>query len=145
MGETQSNSEKPTSPNSTDPSETPARRALNIGSYTEADMKSLYITVAGTVIGALLTVLIVGIGLILARGFREITYSTGIIGWVGLALYSFGIVGIWRRREPHHRDDDPKEEAAYTVLQLLIYGSVVFGFLALLVWVGLASGIAGGH
>jgi Na+/proline symporter len=106
------------------------------------------ITVGGTVLANLLTVLVVGAALILARVMKEA--HLGVLDWVQLGLAPVAgllllvltwLVGTGRARPPGSLS------AGSTPLRLHGRGHIV-GLLAMviliaLVWVGMASGLAG--
>jgi hypothetical protein len=132
-----------TPPADTETLETPARRALRVSNYSDSEMRMLYITVIGTVIGALLTVIILGVALILAHSYRQISYGTGFLGWFILASNLMLLTSApWVAKLER---SNPRKGITYAYGRGLFYVSIFFGMLSLLVWVGLASGVANSH
>jgi hypothetical protein len=109
-----------------------------LGRFTQADRRLLVITIAGTVLANLATVLVVGVALVMARQQKE-AGGLGASGWAGLFVIPaclIGAVSPWRRQTA-------KIPSAAWLLRGMVIAAGFAATIYLLVLVGLASGLAG--
>jgi hypothetical protein len=112
----------------------PRSEPLRLGQFTDADLRMLVITIAGTVVGALLTAVIIGLAVILARGFRS-SGGADLDGWYDLVILPIA-AAVTAALVVTNRG---RGFSAVNWLEIAVL--VTLGVIALLVWVGLAAGI----
>jgi hypothetical protein len=113
-----------------------------LGQFTQSDRRLLVVTIAGTVLANLVTVLIVGLALILVRAATDHGHPLGWGDWIELAILPaagiYAVVSLWRNSKTEH-SSVRRLRYLRIVIGVIIFTSVV----ELLFWVGLASGL--GH
>jgi uncharacterized membrane protein len=113
---------------------TPPPRSLP-GSFSPADIRLLVITVAATIMANLATAVMIGLAIAAARHFKH--DNLGTVGWVVLVATPLGASFYWLDRKGE------KDRRGRRWLLAVYAPLMVFAVLAILVWVGLASGITG--
>lgn len=120
--------------------------ALSPAIITSADVKLLVITFAGTVAANIVTVLLVGVAIILARSARS-GPPVPALDWVQLGflpLVALMFAVLYLSRWVHARKTGTKVFGdgfpAFIMVPILIL-FFIGAAIALLIWVGLASGI----
>lgn len=121
------------------------RQRLSLGHFTDADMRTLVVTIVGTVVGALITALILGLAFILAKAFTSNLRKGASLGPVFdnfplLTFLTFGLIfavvvtgylalgGRWAAHETAMRKGS---------VVAFILASALLSFVVL-IWTGLA-------
>jgi hypothetical protein len=105
--------------------------------WTNADLRSFLVTVAGTVIGGLVLVIFLGLAVILAKWIRA--SHPDLVTWVKFGMGTFialavTLVGYYFRQQM-------TDNVARRRMMILITCAIVIGLVYVLVWVGVLAGI----